>query len=129
MKRKCLVTVLLLCLILSMTACAPADENALPEGVSYAIKVVDTAGNPVVGAMVSLCQDKEGGTCYMPAATNEGGIAYFYSNMVPAQNQMKVRVLSAQGYALPLDENGEIRYTSVPNGANQLTLTLEQLQN
>ena len=122
--------VLLFCLLLCITACAPAEpteNNNLPEGVSYAIKVVAEDGTPIVGAMVSLCQDKEGGICYMPALTSEDGIAYFYENAVPVQDNMKFRVLAAEGYELPLDENGDIRYTKIPDGAVHMIQLLKKL--
>ena len=124
--------VLLFCLLLCLTACAPAEPtetNDLPEGVSYAIKVVAEDGTPIVGAMVSLCQDKEGGTCYMPALTGEDGVAYFYEKAVPVQGNMKFRVLAAEGYDLPLDESGDIRYTQIPNGEVYMIQRLEKIPN
>ena len=126
------ILIMVLCLLLCMTACAapdPTENGNLPEGVSYAIEVVDTAGNPIPGAMVVLCQDKEGGTCYMPGSTDENGIAYFHSNMIPVQNDMKVRVLMAEGYDLPLDDSGDIRYTQIPDGTVYMTLQLEKIEN
>ena len=117
------------CLLLSMAACdndTPQETNNLPEGVSYGIKVVDGEGNPIAGALVSMCQDVEGGTCFMPATTGEDGMALFLENMVPVQNNMKVRVLAAEGYELPLDESGDIRYTPIPDGEVYIVLVLKQ---
>lgn len=127
---------LAVCLLLSLAACGapestegtPAVTN-LPEGVSYGIKVVDADGNPIVGAMVGICQDVEGGICYMPGITDEGGMAYFYENAIPVQENLKVRVLAAEGYDLPLDDTGDIRYTQIPNGTLYMILSLNKLEN
>ncbi len=116
----------LLCMLLCLAACGE-DTPTLPEGVSYAIQVVDGDRNPVAGAMVSLCQNVDGGICYLPAKTGEDGVAYFYENVVPAQDNMKVRVLMAEGYDLPLDDTGDIRYTLIPDGTAQMTLTLSRI--
>lgn len=124
--------VMALCLLLCMTACGQPEATEttnLPEGVSYGIKVVDAEGNPIAGAMVSICQDKEGGTCYMPVKTDENGMAYFYADMVPVQDNMKFRVLAAEGYELPLDDNGDIRYTLIPNGTVQMIISLNKIEN
>ncbi len=112
-------------LLLSLAACGE-NGPTLPAGVSYAVQVVDGDGNPIADAMVSLCQNKEGGICYLPAKTGEDGMAYFYETAVPVQKDMKVRVLVAQGYDLPLDAAGDIQYTLIPNGTTQLTLTLNK---
>ena len=123
---------LLLCLLLCLSACGasdPKEVSDLPEGASYAIELVDEEGNPIVGALVSLCQNKEGGICYMPSYTNEEGIAYFHAELVPQQDDMKFRVLQAEGYELPLDENGDIRYTEIPDGAVHMIQLLKKLSN
>jgi hypothetical protein len=121
---------LAVCLLLSLTACGndePTKEvNNLPEGVSYGIKVVNENGEAIVGALVSMCQDVEGGTCFMPVKTDESGMAHFNANMIPVQNHMKVRVLAAEGYELPLDESGDIRYTPIPDGEVYIVLVLKQ---
>ena len=124
------VFVLAACLLLSLTACGndePTKEvNNLPEGVSYGIKVVNENGEAIVGALVSMCQDVEGGTCYMPSTTGSDGMALFYENMVPVQNHLKVRVLSAEGYILPVDGDGEILYTPIPDGQVHIILVLQK---
>lgn len=113
---------LTICLALAMTACS-GREN----GVSgYKVTVQDTNGNPVAGALVVLCQDKDGGICYLPVTTDEEGVARFLPEAVPVQKSMKVRVLSASGFELPLDENGDIRYTPIPDGTTEITLTLQK---
>ena len=129
-KKRIFAFALAACLLLSMAACGndePTKEvNNLPEGVSYGIKVVNENGEAIVGALVSMCQDVEGGTCYMPSTTGSDGMALFYENMVPVQNHMKVRVLAAEGYELPLDESGDIRYTPIPDGEVYIVLVLKQ---
>lgn len=136
--------VLMACVLLTMAACGEATSSqyasagtialqqtqpALLEGVSYAIKVEDVDGNSLAGAMVALCQNVEGGTCYMPGLTGEDGMVYFYENVIPVQNEMKVRVLAAEGYDLPMDETGDICYTMIPNGTTQITLVLDKIVN
>ena len=125
--RCVLAFVLLMCVLLSMAACgepaATEDVSNLPKGVSYAVKVVDTAGEPVVGALVSICQDKEGGICYMPVKTDENGMAYFYADKVPVQENMKVQVKSGGGYDLPMAD-GQTGYIIIPNGTTEMTLTV-----
>lgn len=121
------------CLLLSMTACGQPDTTEpitnLPEGVSYGIKVVNGDGEPIVGALVSICQDVDGGICYMPVKTDENGMAYFNANMVPVQDNLKFRVLSADGYELPLDDAGDIRYTIIPSGTVLMIQVLEKAAN
>lgn len=132
-KMTCFTAVLaLLCLLLSMAACGqpePTEPTNLPEGVSYGIKVVNEDGAPIVGALVSICQDMDGGICYMPVKTDENGMAYFNANMVPVQNNLKFRVLEAEGYDLPLDDAGEIRYTAIPDGQVLTLIMLKKLAN
>ena len=118
---------------LLLTACGkeaapPATQPVVnptvkPEEFSYQITVVDTEGKPVQGAMVSICQAREGGTCYMPQKTDSGGVARFQSAMVPVQDDLKVRILAAQGYELPTENGG---YTVISNGTTELTLTLQK---
>lgn len=118
--KRFLAAMLLLSMVAALAACS-GGENA------YRITVQDTEGKPVVGALVVLCQDKEGGTCYLPGTTDEQGVAQFSPDAVPVQNDMKVRVLAAKGFELPLDENGEIRYTPIPDGTTEITLTLQKV--
>lgn len=54
---------------------APTDtqeEDNQPAGIVYTVTVVDEGGNPVIGAMVQLCQ---GELCQMPVATDDNGVA------------------------------------------------------
>jgi hypothetical protein len=59
--------------------------------------------------------------------TDEQGVARFSPEAVPVQKSMKVRVLSANGFELPLDENGDIRYTLIPEGNTEITLILNRI--
>ena len=125
--KKILLFLMVLWMFATLAACGEPKptENVtnLPEGVSYGIKVVDTAGEPVVGALVSICQDKEGGICYMPVKTDENGMAYFYADKVPVQENMKVQVKSGGGYDLPMAD-GQTGYIIIPNGTTEMTLTV-----
>lgn len=118
--KRLLATMLLLLIVTALVACNGGED-------AYRVTVQDAEGNPVVGALVVLCQDKEGGTCYLPGTTDEQGVVQFSPDAVPVQNNMKVRVLAANGFDLPLDENGDIRYTPIPDGTTEITLTLQKV--
>jgi hypothetical protein len=130
MKRLLLIFVLLVALCL--TACGEPAATETPNTTAptasdhYTIKVQDAQGNPIVGALVVMCQGGEGGVCYMPSKTGTDGVVVFAKEAVPVQDNMKVRVLSAEGYDLPLDDTGDIRYTLVPDGTTEMTLVLEK---
>ena len=130
MKALTRFVVLLLLLTLCLSACGEANPTTQPATTPaanhYTVKVQDADGNPIAGAMVSMCQAGEGGICYMPGTTDENGIVSFPEEVIPVQNNMKVRVLNAVGYALPLDENGEISYTLIPDGTTEVTLVLKK---
>ena len=131
--KKILIFLMVLCMVATLAACGESkpteNVSTLPEGVSYGIKVVDQDGNPIAGAMVVLCQNIEGGICYMPTSTGEDGMALFKESAIPVQNNMKVRVLAADGYDLPLDDAGDIRYTVIPDGTVQMVLVLNKIAN
>lgn len=131
--KKIVIFLMVLCVFSALVACGEPEptENLtnLPDGVSYGIKVVDGDGNPIAGAMVVLCQNVEGGICYMPGFTGEDGMALFKESAIPMQNNMKVRVLAAEGYELPLDDTGDIRYTLIPDGTVQMILVLDKIAN
>ena len=65
--KRSILALLLLC-AMALTACAGHSDTtaAVNSDVSYVIKVVDKSGNPVVGASVTICQDAENGTCFLP---------------------------------------------------------------
>lgn len=94
------------------TTAEAETEAEVPEGmVVYTVKVVDENGDPVVGAMVQICQD----TCY-PGVTNEEGVAQY----TVAEADYKVSFLSMpEGYTC--DE--EAFYFE--DGATELTITLK----
>lgn len=98
--KKFLILMLALMLVLSLCACNQSSQNTdgettgsestgsteqdptegsteaqIPDGmVQYKVKVVDEAGNPIVGVMVQVCTDE---TCLMPVKTDEAGVATF----------------------------------------------------
>lgn len=119
---KCLFAAVLLCMMLAVAACG-SDTPTVEENISYTITVVDNGGNPVSGVMVSICQNTEGGICYMPVKTDKNGIASFLKDVVPVQDNLKVRVHSGGGNDLPMAD-GEIGYTIIPNGTTEMTLTV-----
>lgn len=52
-----------------------STEAVIPEGMAqYKVKVVDDAGNPVVGVMIQVCTDE---TCLIPVKTDDAGVATF----------------------------------------------------
>ena len=116
------IMVMALCLLLFMTACIQ-DPHKVDETVSYTVTVVDTAGEPVAGALVTICQDVENGVCYMPVKTDENGRAVFHKEAVPVQDHLKVRVMSGGGYDLPLAD-GTVGYVPIPDGSTAITLTI-----
>ena len=118
--------VALLCAMV-LTACAGHSDTtaAVSSDVSYVIKVVDKSGNPVVGASVTICQDSENGTCFMPKTTDEKGEAVFYRTgfgKVEVQDNLKVRVTSYNGTDYTEDQTP---YTPIENGKTTLTLQLD----
>ena len=128
--RKLSVFVVLLLLVSLLAACGEAIPTTAPAtlpAIQYTVHVQDADGNPIADALVAICQAGEGGICYMPAKTGADGTITFPEDAVPVQNNMKVRVLSASGYDLPVDENGEIIYTIIPDGTTTITLTLNKL--
>jgi len=101
--NKFLALVLTLMLLLSLCACGQPSQNTdggsttattnsttgatatkpteaptnptIPDGlVQYKVKVVDEAGNPVVGVMVQICTDE---SCLIPVKTDDAGVATF----------------------------------------------------
>jgi hypothetical protein len=128
--RKLSMIFALLLLVSLLAACGEATPTTAPAttpATQYTVRVQDADGNPVADALVAICQAGEGGICYMPSKTGADGTVTFPENAVPVQNNMKVRVLSAPGYDLPVDENGEIIYTMIPDGTATITLILNKL--
>ena len=55
------------------TTAKPTTPTLPNDGkVTYTVKVVDEAGNPIAGGMLQICTE---GTCLIPCRTNEDGIA------------------------------------------------------
>lgn len=134
---------LALCLMLGLCACgsqsndeisetpeqpvadAPVVETDAPEetvaeeteasGITYTVKVQDEGGNPVVGAMVQVCQ---GEICLMPSATDEEGVAVF-TVAEEAEYEAKFLTLPA-GYDYTTEEQS-FHF----NGGFELTITLK----
>lgn len=119
---KYLFIALLLCVMLLVAACGN-DAPTVDDTISYTITVVDASGAPVPGVMVSICQDQEGGVCYMPVKTDEHGLATVSKTAVPVQDNLKVRVMSGGGSELPMAD-GTVGYTPIPNGSTAITLTI-----
>ena len=100
---------------------APAEEateeptEAEPAGIVYTVNVVDEGGNPIVGAMVQICQ---GELCMMPSATNDSGVATF---TVTDEGTYEAKLLSLPaGYEYATEEQ------AFPFGnAYELTITLK----
>ncbi len=126
---KCLVALLLaLCMTVCLCACGANPSNSADDNttnsedttttttktddgkVTYTVTVVDSEGNPIVGAFVQLCLD----AC-IPAATDAQGKATY--NVAKAD--YKVSFVSVpEGY---ICENNEFHFA---DGAYDLTITL-----
>lgn len=118
------IFLLVLMLAVLLPACGQdTATTAASQQTSYVIKVVSTDGEPIVGAMVSICQNEVDGVCYMPVKTDAQGLARFDADQVPRQDNMKVKVLYAEGYGLPQENDG---YIIIPTGTTEVTLTLEK---
>lgn len=136
--KRILLVALALCMAVALVACggAPAntetgaDEPAntdtqtdLPANtdtgvtdtagdgkVTYTVTVVDTAGNPIPGAMVQICKD----TC-LPTSTNEQGVATW----TQPEDSYKVSFLMVPaGYTADAEE------FYFEDGAYEMTITL-----
>ncbi len=130
--KRLLGAAVVLVLLLGMVGCAqqPTVSGTSPvptepdRKVTYTITVLDTAGQPVADAMVTMCQAQEGGACYMGAKTDKSGVVRFYEsgkNMVPLQEGLKVRV---SAYGQPLTEE-QTPYVLLEKGQTELTLVLD----
>lgn len=126
---KLLLILLAACMALSLCACGDTSagdtqpptgtEEPTPTGkpvddgkVTYTVTVTDENGDPVVGAVVQLC---EGSTC-KPAATDADGKAMYRT----AEADYKVSVTQApEGYAAD-----ETEY-HFEEGSYELTITLK----
>ena len=128
-----LAVVLALGLVLGLCACGegsdnttdPADtgtEAAASTGSTeeskaeptYTVKVVDEGNNPIVGAVVQLC---EGSNCN-PTATNEEGVAEYFLD----KGDYKVSfVVMPSGYTY----SGEETEFHFADGETSLTITLK----
>lgn len=125
--KKIFALVMCACMLLCFAACGNNAEETIAQteptteattlpiantNPVYTVKVVDDAGNPIVGAMVQICSEN----CY-PGVTNEEGIASFSV----VEDTYKVSFISIPaGYALTGDAP-EIYYEE---GAKDITITL-----
>lgn len=93
----------------------PQEEETEASGVVYTVKVQDEGGNPIVGAMVQVCQ---GELCLMPSATDADGVATF---TVAQEAEYEAKFLTLpEGY----DYTGEEH--AFPFGSStELTITLK----
>lgn len=94
---------------------AEETEPEAPAGITYTVKVQDEGGNPIVGAMVQVCQ---GEICLMPTATDDTGAAVF-TVAEEAEYEAKFLTLPA-GYDYTTEE--QVFHF---NGGFELTITLK----
>ena len=93
----------------------PVEEETQPAGITYTVNVQDEGGNPVVGAMIQICQ---GELCLMPAATDGTGAAVF---TVAEEAAYEAKFLSLPaGYEYTTEEQ-----VFPFNGGFELTITLK----
>lgn len=124
--KRFLVFMLGISLVLCLCACAETDapvqtttaptvqetEETVDDGkVTYTVKVVDEAGNPVASAAVQLCKD----SC-LPGMTNAEGVATFRV----AEDAYKVSFM-----AMPAGFEAEAEEFYFEDGAYELTITLK----
>ncbi|MBQ7330722.1 MAG: hypothetical protein IJW94_02900 [Oscillospiraceae bacterium] len=131
-----LVIVLALCMVFTLCACdkdTSGNDNSTPEDtgasnlinstntdasekddgkVSYTVRVEDTEGAPIAGAMVQLCKD----AC-VPGVTDASGVASFQL----AEDDYKVTMMTMPaGYTYVSDET-EFHF----NDSRDITITLK----
>lgn len=94
----------------------PTEDTSKPE---YMIKVTDTYGNPIAGAMVQVCKD----SC-LPGVTDANGVAKF---AVAEDTGYKASFLSLpEGYVY-VDETVTEWYYE--DGATEITIQLKIAEN
>ena len=139
--KKLLVSLLAICTVTVFCACGGSNDNSaqtpdtqvqvedtqiiVPETqevatevvedgkVNYTVAVVDEAGNPIVGALVQLCNE----SCF-PSATGEDGVAKF--SLPDADYKVSFLTLPA-GYTY----SGEEQEFYFEDGAVDITITLK----
>lgn len=85
--KKIIAILLAFGLIFCLCACGASEEkpetngstqssvdNSSKENSKFTVTIVDQNGDPVVGALVKICQDE---TCLMPMPTDENGVVKF----------------------------------------------------
>lgn len=142
--KRFLAFMLALCLLLCLCACgkAPVEqpqedpkqdvatdpvEDPTPEQTEppvantnpvYTVKIVDEGGNPVVGALVQMCQ---GETCMPGPATGEDGIVTF--QVVEAEYKVSFLGSVPAGY----DYTTEQTEFYFDDGAYEMTIVLKAI--
>ena len=135
--KKLLSLILALCVLMALCACTtdngnettepstttapsetteqtkPTEEPTEAEKPSYTVKVVDSEGNPIVGAVVQLCLD----AC-VPAVTDADGVAAFF---LPEADYKVSLPAMPEGYTYTTEEQ-EFHFAK---GSNELTITLK----
>lgn len=92
------------------------EETTEAAATGYTVRVVDTDGNPVVGAYVMVCK---GDTCSMPVATDADGYAKF-PTVTDEGRQAKIGY-ELEGYVI--DTN---KYYDFEEGSFEMTITVEK---
>lgn len=124
--KRFLIFALAVCLLLGLCACAGAEtpeatttapaeqETTAPvdDGkVTYTVKVVDEAGDPVASAAVQLCKD----SC-LPGMTDAEGVATFRA----VEDTYKVSFMT-----VPTGFEADAEEFYFDDGAYELTITLK----
>lgn len=106
----------------NVTTEAPTEEATTEEATTeaaatgYTVRVVDTDGNPVVGAFVMVCK---GEICSMPVATDADGYAKF-PTITDEGRQAKI------GYELDGYVIDTTKYFDFEAGSFEMTITVEK---
>ena len=92
----------------------PTTEPSAPAASGYKVTVQDEAGNPIVGALVQLCQDTN---CF-PSPTGADGVAVF--NLEEAEYKVSFLKLP-DGYDYTTEETNFY----FADGSKELTIVLK----
>ncbi len=107
----------------SSSSSTPSSSSSTPTAkpITYRIRVVDEAGNPVKDAWVQLCMGEE--TCFNPVKTDEDGWAG-YTNAVKDGYCTKI-TKAPEGFEIPEGKKVDDSYHYFQSGQTEITIVLK----